>query len=99
MACQSKEFLPSTAQQSFVHLSTRIRGGGGLNCEAKALVLVVTPPPLFPGSRSQKGGGGGGGGRNSEAVRYNTYIMYMYTVGLEIFAIETFHGLIISSIK
>ena len=32
-------------------------GGGGLNCEAKAQVLVVTPPPpLFPESRSQKGG-------------------------------------------
>ena len=31
---------------------------GGLNCEAKAQVLVVTPPPpLFPESRSQKGGG------------------------------------------
>ena len=30
--------------------------GGGLNCEAKAQVLVVTPPPLFPESRSQKGG-------------------------------------------
>ena len=34
------------------------KGGGGLNCEAKAQVLVVTPPspPLFPESRSQKGG-------------------------------------------
>ena len=32
-------------------------GGGGLNCEAKAQVLVVTPPPpLFPESRSQRGG-------------------------------------------
>ena len=28
-------------------------GGGGLNCEANS---VVTPPPLFPESRSQKGG-------------------------------------------
>ena len=28
---------------------------GGLNCEAKAQVLVVTPPS-FPESRSQKGG-------------------------------------------
>ena len=58
-ACRSKEFSSSTAQQSFVDLSTRIRGmGGGLNCEVKAQVLVVTPPPpLFPGSRSQKGGG------------------------------------------
>ena len=35
---------------------------GGVNCEVKAQVLVVTPPPLFPESRSQKGG------RNSEAV-------------------------------
>ena len=53
-ACRSKEFSSSTALQS-----TRIRGrggGGGLNCEAKAQVLVVTPPPLFPESRSQKGG-------------------------------------------
>ena len=37
-----------------------VGGGGGLNCEAKAQVLVVTPPPppLFPEStcRSQKGG-------------------------------------------
>ena len=40
--------------------------GGGLNCEAKAQVLVVTPPPLFPESRSQKGG------RNSGAVRYTS---------------------------
>ena len=40
---------------------------GGLNCEAKAEVLVITPPPpLFPESRSQKGGAG----RNSGAVRY-----------------------------
>ena len=32
-------------------------GGGGLNCEAKAQVLVVMPSPLFIfGSRSQKGG-------------------------------------------
>ena len=32
-------------------------GGGGGNCEAKAQVLIVTPPPpLFPESRSQKGG-------------------------------------------
>ena len=23
-------------------------GGGGVNCEAKAQVLVVTPPPSFP---------------------------------------------------
>ena len=52
-ACRSKEFSSSTALQS-----TRIRGrgGGGLNCETKAQVLVVTPPPLFPESRSQKGG-------------------------------------------
>ena len=47
--------------------------GGGLNCEAKVQVLVVTPPPpLFclKVGRSQKGGG-----RNSGAVRY------MYAVG------------------
>ena len=68
-ACRSKEFSSSTTQQSFVDLSTRIHWrGGGLNCEAKAQVLIVTPPPppplFFPGSRSQKGG------HNSGAVRY-----------------------------
>ena len=55
-ACRSKEFSSSTALQS-----TRIRGrGGGLNCKAKAQVLVVTPPPpppLFFLKVSQKGGG------------------------------------------
>ena len=49
------------------------KGGGGLNCEAKAQVLVVTPPPLFPESRSQKGGGG----RNSGTVRYMYYTCIM----------------------
>ena len=45
----------------------RIRGrGGGLNCEAKAQVLVVTPPPpLFFLKVGRKKGG-----RNSGAVRY-----------------------------
>ena len=57
-ACRSKELSSSTAQQSFVDLSMQIRGRGGLNCEAKAQVLVVTPPPLFPGSKLQKGGAG-----------------------------------------
>ena len=51
-ACRSKEFSSSTAQQSFVDLSTRIRGRGG---EAKTRVLVVTPPPPSF-SWSQKGG-------------------------------------------
>ena len=38
--------------------STRIRGrGGGLNCEAKAQVLVVTPPPLFFLKVGRKRGG------------------------------------------
>ena len=46
MACRSKELSPSITQQSFVDLSTLIRGGG-LNCVVKAQVLVVTPPPLF----------------------------------------------------
>ena len=40
-------------------------GGGGLNCEAKAQVLVVTPPPLFFLKVGRKKGG-----RNSGAVRY-----------------------------
>ena len=39
--------------------------GGGLNCEAKAQVLVVTPPPLFFLKVGRKRGG-----RNSGAVRY-----------------------------
>ena len=42
------------------------RGGGGLNCEVKAQVLVVTPPPpLFFLKVGHKKGG-----RNSRAVRY-----------------------------
>ena len=66
-ACRWKEFSSSTAQQSFVDLNTRIgeRGGGGLNCEAKAQVLVVTPPPLFFLKVGHKKGG-----HNSGAVRY-----------------------------
>ena len=40
-------------------------GGGGLSCEAKAQVLVVTPPPLFFLKVGRKRGG-----RNSGAVRY-----------------------------
>ena len=44
-------------------------GGGGLNCEAKAQVLVVTPPPpLFFLKVGRKKGG-----RNSGAVRYINY--------------------------
>ena len=39
-------------------------GGGGLNCEAKAHVLIV-PPPLFFLEVGRKKGG-----RNSGAVRY-----------------------------
>ena len=46
-ACRLKEFSSSTAQQSIIDLSTRIRGRGVLNCEAKAQVLVVMPSPLF----------------------------------------------------
>ena len=65
-ACVYVSYCLATTQLSFVDLSMQIRGrgGGGLNCEAKAQVLVVIPPPLFPGSRLQKGG------RNSGAVRY-----------------------------
>ena len=43
MACLSKELLPHN------RASVREFVEGGLNCEAKAQVLVVTPP-LFPGS-------------------------------------------------
>ena len=47
---RSSRLLPQYRVREFVG------GGGGLNCEAKAQVLVVTPPPpLFPESRSQKG--------------------------------------------
>ena len=57
MAYRSKEFSSSTAQQSFVDLITQIHGRGeGLNCEAKAQVLVVTP--LFFLEVGRKGGGG-----------------------------------------
>ena len=49
---RSSRLLPHYRVREFVE-----GGGGGLNCEAKAQVLVVTPPPpLFPESRSQKGG-------------------------------------------
>ena len=43
---------------SLVHaLSTMLRWGGGLNCEAEAhSSLLPPPPPSFSGSRSQKGG-------------------------------------------
>ena len=46
-------------------------GGGGLNCEAKAQVLVVTPPPLFFLKVGRKKGG-----RNSGAVRYMCVFVY-----------------------
>ena len=70
-ACRSKEFT-STTQQSFVDLSTRIRGRGGLNCEAKAQVFIVTPSPLFFLEVGRKKGG-----RNSGAVRYS-YRTYLH---------------------
>ena len=38
------------------HYRVREFVGGGLNCEAKAQVLVVSSPLYFPESRSQKGG-------------------------------------------
>ena len=44
--------------------------GGGLNCEAKAQVLVVTPPPLFFLKVGRKRGG-----RNSGAVRYTVIVL------------------------
>ena len=62
-ACRSKEFSSSASQQSFIDLSTRIRGGGGLNCEAKAQVLVMPSPLFFLEVGCKKGG------RNSGAVR------------------------------
>ena len=43
-------------------------GGGGLNCDVKAQVLVVTPPLFFLEVGRKKGG------RNNGAVRY--YIIY-----------------------
>ena len=46
-ACQSKEFSSSTAQQSFVNHSYTNALEGGVNGEAKAQVLVVTPPLYF----------------------------------------------------
>ena len=64
----------TTAQQCFVDLSTRICGGG-LNCEAKAQVLVVTPPSLFFLEVGRKTGGGGGGG---VTVGQYGICMYMY---------------------
>ena len=48
---------------------------------AKAQVLVVTPPPLFPESRLQNGGGGG---RNSGAVRYTENIPKLTFLGLSL---------------
>ena len=53
-ACRLKEFSSSTAQQSFIDLSTRIRRGGGFK---SASPHCYAPLPLFPESRSQKGGG------------------------------------------
>ena len=56
---RSSRLLPHYRVRKFVG------GGGELNCEAKAQVLVVTPAPLFflkVGRRK--------GGRNSGAVRY-----------------------------
>ena len=65
-ACRSKEFSSSTTQQSFVDLSTRIRGGGGggggVNCEAKVQVLDVTPSPIFFLEVGRKKGGGSNSG-------------------------------------
>ena len=44
--CHGMLISSSTTQQSFVDLSMQI-SRGGLNCEAKVQVLVVTPPLLF----------------------------------------------------
>ena len=52
-------------------------GGGGLNCEAKAQVLIVMPPPLFPGS--QKGGGVTAGqyGTSHKIIVISTHAPYI----------------------
>ena len=47
--------LVSTTQQSFIDLSMQINGRGGLNCEAKVQVLVITLPLFFEVGR-KKGG-------------------------------------------
>ena len=56
-------------------------GGGGLNCEAKAQVLVVTPRPLFFLKVGRKRGG-----RNSGAVRYMLYANLEFGQFLGLFA-------------
>ena len=62
-ACRSNS--SSIAQQSFVDLSTQIRGRGeGLTARRKRKSSLLPPPPLFPGGKSQKGG------CNSGAVWY-----------------------------
>ena len=48
-------------------------GGGGLNCEAKAQVLIVTPPLFFQEVGRKKGE------RNSGAVRYINIIMMTHS--------------------
>ena len=45
-------------------------GGGGLNCEAKAQVVIVTPSPLFFLEVQCVTVGRKKGGRNEGAVRY-----------------------------
>ena len=50
--------------------STRMQGRGGVNCEAKAQVLHVKPPPPSFLEVGHKGGGGGGGG--GAAGQYGT---------------------------
>ena len=69
-ACRSKEFSSSTAQQSFVDLSTRIRGGGGgLTARRKRKSSLLPPPPPPPPLFFVEVGRKRGGGRNSGAVR------------------------------
>ena len=48
---RSSRLLPHYRVREFVE------GGGGLNCEAKAQVFVVTPPPPFFLKVGRKGGG------------------------------------------
>ena len=64
-ACRSKEFSSSTAQQSFVDHSTRMRGRGGQKHKSSLL-----RPPSFSQKQVTKRGGGG---HNSGAVQYTIY--------------------------